>query len=55
MGLYLRGLARYQRSEVRTLLGSYLVHVFVFQEEDVGVHTVLPKLLNMLKPGTIAH
>lgn len=57
MELYLRGLARYlwPVSEVRALMASYLVHVFVFQEEDIGVYTVLPKFLNMFKPRTITH
>lgn len=36
-------------------MASYLVHVFVFQEEDIGVKTVLPKFLNMFEPGTITH
>lgn len=33
----------------------YLVHVFILQEEDIGVHTMFPEFLNMFKPGTISH
>lgn len=57
MELWQRWLARYLQpvTEARALLASYLVHVFIFQEEDIGVHTMLPKLLYVFKPGPIAH
>lgn len=39
----------------RTVMICYLVHVLIFQEEDVRVHTMFPKFLNVFKPGTISH
>lgn len=34
---------------------THPVHVFVLEEEHVGVHAVLPELLHVLEPGAIAH
>lgn len=34
---------------------THPVHVFVLEEEHVGVHAVLPELLHVLEPGAVAH
>ncbi len=34
---------------------QYLVHILIFQEENIRVHAMLPELLNMIKPGAVSH
>lgn len=37
------------------LRGTHPVHVLILEEKHVGVHAMLPELLHVFKPGSVAH